>query len=123
MGRENWINVRRMIVSLESADLWIALFPVEVNGDSSSGAGSTKGFLENFATRSSHRNRVGLAITAHFLVDAHVLLLKSSRYTRCLDSFLHEGDASANVEPVQEFVSGSEVYDDDDDVVFIQEIQ
>ena len=100
MGRENWINVGRMIVSLESAVLWIALFLVEVNGDRSGGTSSTKGFLENFATRNSYANRVDLGIRTHFLVDAHVLLLKSSRYAQCLASLLHEGDTSVSVEPV-----------------------
>jgi hypothetical protein len=100
VGCENWINVRWMIVSLERAGLWIALFLVEVNGDRSGGISRTKAFLENFATRNSYGNRVVLDISAHFLVDAHVLLMKSSRYVRCLTSPLYEGDTSASVEPV-----------------------
>ena len=109
MGRENWINIRRMIASLESADMGIALFLVVVNGDRSSGANSAKTFLKNFATRDSNGHRVGLGISAHFLVVGHVLLLKSSRYTQYLTSLLHKGDTSASVEPVLEIFSGSEI--------------
>ena len=109
MGRENLINIRRIIVSLESADLGVALLLVEVNGDRSSSASSTKVFLENFATCDSDGHRVGLGISAHFLVGGHVLLLKSSRYARCLTRLLHKGDTSTDVEPVLEIFSGSEI--------------